>query len=251
MILLLGLCVIGLMLITIILAEKVAPHACLFAQRWQLKSKLYKLLWPWLAITVIFTVFIQIYWIPSSSLSPSVLPGELIVVNPLAYGLNFGGKYIWRTARALPRRGDIIVFRKPKLTSKDLVKRVIGLPGDVVQYHHKRLYINHRLIPEIFLHYAIDHADQQFMLVKEELENLDGIRHLIYVDKRGGDWHRYTWRIPRHEYLVMGDNRDDSRDSRSWGFVKQSKIIGRAEVVIFSWNRLLHELRWQRIGKVL
>ena len=136
-----------------------------------------------------------------------------------------------------PHRGDIIVFRWPPNPSINFIKRVIGLPGDQISYVNKELLINGQKIQQEFLQKETvkDESGALLEALKKQ-ENLFGIKHFIYVnpDKSSEDYHDIN--VPEGMYFVMGDNRDDSADSRYWGFVPEENIIGKATLVWLSWN---------------
>jgi len=129
-----------------------------------------------------------------------------------------------------PNRGDIIVFKFPDDEKKDFIKRVIGLPGDIVEIKGKKVYINGSPIDDS---YAV-HSDP--MLYPSGIQPRDNFGPLT---------------VPQDSYFVMGDNRDFSLDSRYWGFVKLNKIKGKAFIIYWSWNGEERWLRWERIGMLI
>jgi len=149
-----------------------------------------------------------------------------------------------------PQRGDIAIFRWPPNPSIDFIKRVIGLPGDHISYINKELYVNENVVHQEFLketkNYVQDGAD---IPVVEKEENLLGVKHKIYQDpnKQATDFHDII--VPKGMYFVMGDNRDDSADSRFWGFVPERNLVGKAILVWMSWDSIAHKIRWHRIIK--
>lgn len=209
-------------------------------------------LFPVLLFVLLFRSFVfEPFRIPSSSLEPSLLIGDFILVNKFDYGLRlpvFKTKFI---SIGEPKRGDIIVFRYPSDPSKDYVKRVIGIPGDHIYYHDKVIYVNNQEISQKLIQFANDtHSsedDSVPIMLKEE--SLFGITHKIYQrpDAVAQD---YEGIVPANSYFVMGDNRDDSNDSRSWGFVPEENIIGKAVLIWFSWDsNSNNHIRWHRLGK--
>ena len=203
---------------------------------------------------VIFSVFlvrsflIEPFRIPSGSLEPTMLVGDFLVVNKFAYGIRLP---VWEKkiiGISEPKHGDIVVFRWPPDPKFDFIKRVIGIPGDRVSYHHKILSINGKQAPQAFIRYTIDESSAQ--PVAEYQENLDSITHKIYrrSDVAGND---FEITVPPNQYFVMGDNRDDSADSRYWGFVDDKYLRGKAILTWLSWNAKEWTIRWDRIGRII
>ncbi|MHB8421489.1 MAG: signal peptidase I [Leptospirales bacterium] len=169
---------------------------------------------------------IQAFRIPSGSMIPTLDVGDQILVYKLSYGLRspFGDHY-WIHFHG-PARGDVVVFRYPKDESKDFIKRVVGVPGDHVSVRKKVVYVNGRPQKEPYIQYI-----QPFETDQPGRDNMPEVV------------------VPPGKYFVMGDNRDDSYDSRFWGFVKRNKILGKAVIVYWSWNGVGKTVRFDRIGK--
>jgi signal peptidase I len=189
--------------------------------------------------------------IPSSSLEPTLVTGDFILVNKFHYGLRLPVIHKKILEGTALKRGDIIVFRWPPNPSIDFIKRVIGLPGDHISYVNKELYVNNQKISQVLpmsdsSEKDITETDIESPIEKEE--NLLGVIHHIYIDpaKASHDYHDIT--VPKGMYFVMGDNRDDSADSRYWGFVPDANIIGKAVLVWMSWDQNKIGLRWHRLG---
>lgn len=191
----------------------------------------------------------EAFRIPSGSLKPTLLVGDFILVNKFDYGIRLPVIHTKIFSMHEPQRGDIVVFREPPTESRDLIKRVIGVSGDHISYKNKVLYINGKEIPQAFLAYTTDHDDNlPSWEVVQKNENLLGITHGIYqIPTREQD--DFDVVVPKGKYFMMGDNRDDSADSRSWGFLPERNIIGKATRVIISYDTLLHPIRWDRLGK--
>ncbi|HLD17415.1 MAG TPA: signal peptidase I [Coxiellaceae bacterium] len=208
-----------------------------------------------LAVWLIRSFIVQPYRVPTGSLEPTIMPGDFIAVSEFSYGLRFP---VWNQkiiAIGNPHRGDIALFRWPVKPSVIFVKRVIGLPGDHIVYKNKMLYINGQKIEQTFLDYAYDvePGGYQFPVEVKE-ENLMGLKHKIYIRSVGGQTEDFDIKVPSDEYFMMGDNRDDSDDSRSWGFVPDRNLIGKAYVIWMSWNSdqpVYKAIQWHRIGKVI
>src|SRR5579862_6016167 len=154
--------------------------------------------------------------IPSGSLKPTLLVGDFVLVNKFEYGIRLPVVHKKIFAMNEPKRGDIVVFREPPQEKRDLIKRVIGLPGDHITYSNKVLYINGKEVPQAFVQYTSDHDDSSSSWeVMQKQENLLGISHGIYQipEQRDDD---FEVDVPEGKYFMMGDNRDDSADSRYW-----------------------------------
>ncbi|HVK95900.1 MAG TPA: signal peptidase I [Noviherbaspirillum sp.] len=187
--------------------------------------------------------------IPSSSMVPTLVIGDLILVNKFTYGIRLPiiNKKIIDIND--PQRGDVMVFKYPKDTSLDYIKRVVGIPGDKVIYKNKRLTINGK---EVSYQPLPDYLDAEHLSYsKQYLENLGGA-HKILNDERAPSYVQSPENFPQHElcsynlegfacsipaghYFMMGDNRDNSLDSRYWGFVSDRNIVGKA---FFVWMNL-------------
>ncbi len=178
-------------------------------------------------IAAILKLFIiQAFRIPSGSMIPTLLIGDQILVSKLSYGLKnpFHDRYLFRTGS--PKRGDIVVFKYPKDESKDFIKRVIGIPGDHIVIQKKHIFVNGILQKETYIQILDPSTDQ---VPRDSFETT----------------------VPPRSYFVMGDNRDDSYDSRFWGFVKSRKIVGRAVLIYWSWSKDRKALRFSRLGKII
>lgn len=205
-----------------------------------------------LLVLVIRSFLIQPYRVPSSSLAPTILPGDFIAVKQFAYGLRLPVTNTKIIEVGEPKRGQIFLFRYPVDPSITFVKRVIGVPGDHIVYKDKVLYINgveakQKLLEQT--HYIDEHG----VYYSENLfeEDLNGVKHKIYVHPEGGETQNIDVVVPAHHYFAMGDNRDDSGDSRIWGFVPEENLIGQAFWIFMSWDSDAagwDKVRWNRIG---
>ncbi len=169
---------------------------------------------------------IQAFRIPSGSMIPTLDVGDQILVYKLSYGLRspFGDHY-WIRFHG-PARGDVVVFRYPRDESKDFIKRVIGVPGDHISVRKKIVYVNGKPMKEPYIQYL-----QPFETDQPDRDNMGEIV------------------VPPGKYFMMGDNRDDSYDSRFWGFVSRNKILGKAVLVYWSWNGVSKTVRFDRLGE--
>lgn len=188
--------------------------------------------------------------IPSGSLKPTLNIGDFILVNKYNYGIRLPVIHTKIFKINEPKRGDIMVFRWPPNPSVDFIKRVIGVPGDRISYIDKVLYVNGEKIPQSFVKNETDRDESgSTWNVLQKSEDFFGVKHDIFqsTDKAGEDFRDIV--VPEGMYFAMGDNRDDSADSRFWGFVPEENIVGKATLVWMSWNSDKHNVRWNRIGK--
>lgn len=213
-----------------------------------------------LLVWCIRSFVIQPYRVPTSSLVPTVRPGDLILVKQFEYGLRVPVVDQKIVPISNPKRGQIALFRNPVNPSMILIKRVIGLPGDRILYHNKTLYINGKEAKQKFLeetHYKDDAGIDHTVYRMEE--NLDGVKHQIFLDANYDEVDSINSpyidvTVPPGHYFMMGDNRDDSGDSRVWGYVPDRNLVGQAWVVFMSWDSRAdwkHKIRWDRIGTSL
>ncbi len=177
--------------------------------------------------------------IPSGSMMPNLLVGDFILVNKYNYGLRLPVLNRKIVAIGEPRRGDVMVFRYPGMgpddptAGTDYIKRVIGLPGDVVTVKDNRVTINGVAVGYQGAGYFEGHgAGLDMTGANVFTESLPGRSHtLLELPGTGFDRHDGTWTVPAGNYFVMGDNRDNSEDSRFWGFVPEQNLVGRAMVI--------------------
>ncbi|HET8728404.1 MAG TPA: signal peptidase I [Alphaproteobacteria bacterium] len=209
-------------------------------------------------IAVLIAVFVRTFAyepfnIPSGSMIPTLVVGDYIFVSKFAYGyshesLPFGPPlFDGRVFDEAPERGDVVVFKYPPDTSIDYIKRVIGLPGDRIQMIEGRLYINGELVPRQPVGEPIVTEGRRAQLYVETLPN--GVQHEIleFSDDMGAD-NTPVYEVPPDHYFMMGDNRDNSRDSRflrDVGYVPAENLVGRAEIIWFS----LDDARFWQVWK--
>lgn len=204
-----------------------------------------------LLVWLIRSFMIQPYRVPTGSLEPTVLPGDFIAVKQFSYGLRFPISNSKLVNIGYPARGDIALFHWPVDTSKLFVKRVIGLPGDHIMYKNKTLTINGKEMIQQYVGKATDIEQDGTSTVDQKIENLDGIKHNIFVKPEMLDTVDIDVVVPQGHYFMMGDNRDDSDDSRSWGFVPDRNLVGQAFGIWMSWDSMADRIRWSRIGKAI
>jgi signal peptidase I len=198
------------------------------------------------AIVLLRSCVLAPYQIPSSSMVPSLITGDFIVVSKLAYGLQlpFSDERVMSTGS--PQRGDVVVFRSPT-EPRDLVKRLVGLPGDHVRVRDNRIWINGQLVP--LQEDGPYDGTGGFEGARLASERLDGREHpVLLVDALPTSDFDAT--VPPREYFFMGDNRNDSEDSRfpQVGFVPEENLIGPAVLIWMSWWPPNWPM-WDRIGR--
>jgi signal peptidase I len=191
-----------------------------------------KSFFPVLLIVLLLRSFlVEPFQIPTGSMIPTLEVGDFILVNKYAYGVRLPviGTKIMDVED--PQRGEVMVFIPPH-ENKYYIKRVIGLPGDTVRYENKNLYINGELIDKEYVEdISIDTSIGQLDGELYE-ETIGGISHLTqHIDAASGQRARTSWVIPNGHYFMMGDNRDNSSDSREWGPVSEEDIVGKAIAV--------------------
>jgi signal peptidase I len=178
---------------------------------------------------------IQAFKIPSSSMEPTLLIGDQLLVNRLSYVVKIPFTDIVLANIGKPKRGDVIVFRFPQDHSKDFIKRVIGIEGDTIEIKDKKIYLNGKLMDDPHAHFA-----EERILPRNPDVPRDNAGPII---------------VPKDSYFAMGDNRDRSLDSRFWGFVKTDELVGRALITYFSFDSqpdsFIRYIRWERIGKII
>jgi signal peptidase I len=208
---------------------------------------------------VIISVFflrsfiVEPFKIPSGSMIPTLLVGDLILVNKFHYGLRLPVLHTKMTDGEKPQRGDVMVFRYPPKPSLDYIKRVVGLPGDTVAYLNKRLTINGQAVPTDSVPEFFDEDAMRYF--KQYEEKFGTQSHRVLNDEQrpafvpgaeqfpGYDNCNYTvegvsCKVPEGHFFMMGDNRDNSMDSRYWGFVPEKNIVGKAFYVWMNFGNL-------------
>ncbi len=193
---------------------------------------------PVLVVVFVLRSFLaEPFTIPSGSMLPTLQIGDYIIVNKYAYGLRnpITGSLWWSIGQ--PQRGDIMVFRYPENPHIDFIKRVVGLPGDHIVFDEGHLYINGQLQAQRLLVQTpdIDPWQQYFD------EDLGGVHHIVRVEVgRYIAGHHWEVKVPAGHYFMMGDNRDNSRDSRFWGFLPDQNIVGKAVLIWMHKDPGLH-----------
>ncbi|HAS8419594.1 TPA: signal peptidase I [Vibrio vulnificus] len=207
-------------------------------------------IFPVIAFVLVLRSFIyEPFQIPSGSMMPTLLVGDFILVEKYAYGLK---DPVWRTQlveTGKPERGDIVVFKYPPSPNIDYIKRVVGLPGDTVRYNRQKeiciqpkgesvchMAIRNNVVESEFIQDGINltQTDEQLGEVKHQIlvNPLRQDRVEAYAPRAGVS----EWVVPQGQYFVMGDNRDNSADSRYWGFVPEANLVGKAVAIWISFE---------------
>lgn len=180
---------------------------------------------------VIRTVVVQAFTIPSGSMLDTLLVGDYILVNKFIYGAEIPYASLHLPGIRRPNRGDIIVFKYPQDEKRDFIKRVVAIPGDTVQVRDNRVLLNGQMLDEPYVR--------------------PGSVPATSSNHCSGPYACEPLVVPPDSYFVMGDNRDNSQDSRYWGFVTRDKIRGKAFIIYWSWDGDTYRLRWWRLGRYI
>jgi signal peptidase I len=234
---------------TLWLRRSRAPHA---KQPWWVEYSVS--FFPVILIVFLLRSFlIEPFKIPSSSMVPTLLVGDFILVNKYTYGIRLPVANVKVVELGSPERGDVMVFRFPEDPSLDYIKRVVAIPGDRLEYRNKRLSINGTPVPTRQVDDYLSKERMQFS--RRYVETVNGVEHEILLDEDSppsmmpgrafpfaGNCNYNTnglaCTVPPGHYFVMGDNRDNSSDSRVWGFVPDANIVGKAFFIWLNLNEL-------------
>ena len=184
------------------------------------------------------TFIIQAFKIPSGSMEKTLLIGDHILVSKFAYGTHIPNEIPFLNiklfddiilSQEVPKRGEIIVFKYPKNESRDFIKRVVGIPGDILEVRRQKVYVNNQLYEEEHVWHTETPQNDRFV-------PRDDFGPVV---------------VPPKHLFMMGDNRENSQDSRFWGFLNINKVKGKALMVYWSWNAVDSWVRFDRFGKVL
>ncbi len=198
---------------------------------------------------------VEAFKIPSGSMIPTLRIGDHLLVNKFVYGPRIPFTDTRLFTGAEPKRGDIIVFKYPENETKNFIKRVVGLPGDKIEIKNGVLFINDQpvAVKEKGVYNDQDEKALSPFYPKPELleEQLGIVKHqILYLHTQTGyDFGPVL--VPKDSAFVMGDNRDNSQDSRVWGFVRMNKILGKAFIIYWSWDGDDRWVRWERIGMLV
>jgi len=186
-------------------------------------------------IAILIALFIRTfivcaYKIPSRSMVPTLLVGDHILVNKFIYGVKIPLLRKTIIPVSEPKRGEIAVFIFPNDRSKDFIKRVIGVAGDKIEIKNKKIFINDQEFKDPYGTFS------DSLIIPKSMQPRDNFGPII---------------VPEKSIFVMGDNRDESLDSRFWGFVNLKDVEGKAFIIYWSWSRDENNLRWERLGHLL
>jgi signal peptidase I len=204
---------------------------------------------------VIRTFFVEAFKIPSGSMERTLLVGDFLLVDKLAYGAEVPFTHKRLPGLQRPKRGDVIVFEWPEDPTKNFVKRLVGVSGDTLEMREGRLILNGRMQSEIYVSHTepdVDPSPEDFRWQRNYLVNTASAT-VGYHPSRN-NWGPLV--VPEENYFVLGDNRDNSLDSRYWGFVPDSLLKGRPFVIYYSYApdtvngvAWLTRIRWSRLGE--
>ncbi|PIQ97540.1 MAG: signal peptidase I [Nitrospinae bacterium CG11_big_fil_rev_8_21_14_0_20_56_8] len=192
------------------------------------------------------TFILQAFKIPSGSMMNTLLIGDHILVSKFAYGIHIPNEIPFTGAKLFPdivlfqktpQRGDIIVFKFPRDESRDFIKRVIGVPGDVMEIRNQKIFINNQPLQEDYILHEDPDPDSPLEDIRDNLA---------------------PTLIPPRRLIMLGDNRENSQDSRFWGFLDIDKVKGKALIIYWSWDESMHQMplfgggvRFDRIGQII
>lgn len=207
---------------------------------------------PVLLIVLLLRGFlVEPFRIPSGSMMPTLLAGDFILVNKFTYGIRIPVLKAKVVEMNTPQRGDVIVFRYPEDPSLDYIKRVVGVPGDLIGYYNKTIYINGKPLQQVddgaYTGYGAG-VDMSGKLVRQEQQG--PLQHQILIDPDKPSQEGQV-RVPEGHYFVMGDNRDNSNDSRYWGMVPEKNLVGKAFMIWMNWDSQAGGIAWQRLGTII
>lgn len=223
-----------------------------------------------LIVLLLRTFVVEPFHVPSSSMVPTLLVGDFILVNKFNYGLRLPVIHYKIVPLGEPHRGDVVVFHYPEKSAliycaqnpacgpgglqevrtsagTDYVKRIIGLPGDKIVYRGETLYINGAQVPDKDLGLYAGPDTMGAVLHQEKFS--DKTFNMLITP--GAGHLQGEWTVPTGQYFVMGDNRDNSFDSRYWGFVPEHNLVGRAFFIWMNWDAFHDSKLWNRVGDVI
>ena len=204
-----------------------------------------------LFVLILRSFIVEPFRIPSASMMPTLLIGDFILVNKYDYGIRLPVINTKIIDIGYPQRGDIVVFRYPEDPSIPFIKRIIGLPGDHISYYDKTLFINEKPMKQTIIG---DYKAVGSGIIMDgaslRSEDLQTRSHLLLIDPDRFS-REVEGTVPEGYYFVLGDNRDNSKDSRYWGFVPDENLIGRAFMIWMNWDLKNGGIEWNRIGTIL
>lgn len=220
----------------------------LFRKSGTLPVEYAKSFFPLLLLVLVLRSFIfEPFRIPSGSMKPTLLVGDFILVNKFSYGVRLPVIHKKILNVGEPERGDIAVFRWPNDERLDYIKRIVGVPGDHIQYRDKTLTVNGEVAAQVLVGDYDDPDRGQYKII-EKLETLGDLEHQILIYPSRNFEFEIDFIVPEGTYYAVGDNRDNSKDSRSWGTVPEENLVGKAFLVWMHFNWDNGGVKWNRIG---
>lgn len=204
--------------------------------------------WLIFLVFAILHIFVfEKFIVPTGSMKPTLLEGDFVLVNKYHYStyLPFINKELIKNNPI--KRGDVIVFSANDNSGKTYIKRVVALPGDRIRYKNKTLYINDEPQTLEYISKAVDKFSGREIGVRLFKEKLGSMEHEIFLNY-GLNSELLELVVPKGYYFMMGDNRDNSKDSRYFGVFAREKIVGKATMIFFSWDMDAYRIRFDRIG---
>jgi signal peptidase I len=206
-----------------------------------------------LLVLLVRSFLAEPFRIPSDSMMPTLLDGDFILVNKFAYGLRVPVADTKFFEIGAPQRGDVVVFRRPD-TGEDYIKRVIGLPGDEIEYRNGVLFVNgERVMVELVGAYEGVSETRDYHGYARVKEALTEVTHDALLGPPPGfnAGPQGVWKVGQGEYLMMGDNRSNSQDGRSWGMVPERFLVGKAFFIWMNWDSKRGTIGFDRIGTAI
>ena len=207
-------------------------------------------------VLLLRSFLVEPFRIPSGSMMPTLLVGDFILVNKFSYGIRLPVANMKVIEIGKPERGDVVVFRYPENPKIPFIKRVVGLPGDKIEYVNKMLYVNGEpVIQQVDIPRYIGVGSGSNMTGSEQrVEYLsETVSHDILINPKRPEYRaKYNkLTVPDKAYFVLGDNRDNSKDSRFWGTVPEENLIGKAFFIWMNWDWKNGGISWPRLGTTI
>ena len=195
-------------------------------------------------VLILRSFFIEPYKIPSGSMIPTLMIGDFILVDKNIYGYKIPLTNITLFENENPQRGDVVVFKDPEDQSINYIKRVIVLPGDKILYKNKRLYINDSEYPLI----KVEHSFDPIEIADGHVFIENNLQKEYMILNQSNPPFNFEYYVPNGTYFVLGDNRDNSNDSRFWGPVPEENLVGKAFYIWMFWNSDSYYSFFDRVG---
>ncbi len=198
-----------------------------------------------IAVLVLRSFIVEPFRIPSGSMMPTLLAGDFILVNKFSFGVRLPVTNTKIMDSGAPQRGDVAVFRYPEDPSVAFIKRIVGIPGDRLEYRNKRLYINGEVVTRESLEGDLPQAIPGYNVYPEKV----GDTAFQTLQKKRHNNMAWSYVVPTGHYFAMGDNRDNSSDSRVWGALPEENLIGKAFFIWMNWDCITFNGHCGRIGE--